>query len=116
MNAFHPPARFAPTAQSCRLSVRTADLLTIAHLSPEQLARTSSRDLDMWLRGLTLALRRERNKSLVRHWSYDLNRHIALKRARDRIRTEIATRADRPATKGKAADLPRPSLRKTSAC
>ncbi|MBL8584883.1 MAG: cytoplasmic protein, partial [Rhizobiaceae bacterium] len=28
------------------------------------------------------ALERERLKGLSRHWSYDLNRHIALKQAR----------------------------------
>ncbi len=31
-------------------------------------------------------LERERLKGLRRHWSYDLNRHIALKQARDRLR------------------------------
>lgn len=31
------------------------------------------------------ALRRERIKALNRHWSYDLNRHIALKQALLRI-------------------------------
>lgn len=30
---------------------------------------------------------RERLKGLRRHWSYDLNRHIALKQALDRLRT-----------------------------
>ena len=34
---------------------------------------------------LTRRLRRERLKGLNRHWSYDLNRHIALKEALDRI-------------------------------
>ncbi|MBX3597031.1 MAG: cytoplasmic protein [Rhizobiaceae bacterium] len=32
------------------------------------------------------ALKAERIKGLQRHWSYDLNRHIALKQARDRLR------------------------------
>ena len=31
-------------------------------------------------------LERERLKGMRRHWSYDLNRHIALKRAFDRLR------------------------------
>lgn len=30
-------------------------------------------------------LRRERLRGLHKHWSYDLNRHIALKQARDRL-------------------------------
>lgn len=31
-------------------------------------------------------LKRERLRGLGRHWNYDLNRHIALKQARDRLR------------------------------
>ncbi|MBO6719130.1 MAG: cytoplasmic protein [Rhizobiaceae bacterium] len=30
-------------------------------------------------------LERERMRGLARHWSYDLNRHIALKQALDRL-------------------------------
>jgi hypothetical protein len=32
-------------------------------------------------------IERERLKGLARHWSYDLNRHIALKRAAERLRS-----------------------------
>jgi hypothetical protein len=34
---------------------------------------------------LTRRLRRERLRGLSRHWSYDLNRHIALKQVLDRL-------------------------------
>lgn len=34
---------------------------------------------------LARRLRRERQKGLSQHWSYDLNRHIALKQAFDRL-------------------------------
>jgi hypothetical protein len=34
---------------------------------------------------LARKLRRERQRGLARHWSYDLNRHIALKQALDRL-------------------------------
>lgn len=34
---------------------------------------------------LTRRLRRERQRGLAGHWSYDLNRHIALKQALDRL-------------------------------
>jgi len=34
---------------------------------------------------LERALKVERQKGLRRHWSYDLNRHIALKQALDRL-------------------------------
>ena len=33
-------------------------------------------------------LKRERMRGLERHWSYDLNRHIALKQALDWLRTK----------------------------
>jgi len=33
-------------------------------------------------------IERERIKGARRHWSYDLNRHIALKQAYDRLKTE----------------------------
>lgn len=32
---------------------------------------------------------RERNKGVARHWSYDLNRHIALKNARTNLRAHL---------------------------
>ncbi|WP_246252329.1 cytoplasmic protein [Allomesorhizobium camelthorni] len=42
---------------------------------------------------LERAIERERLKGLRRHWSYDLNRHIALKQGLDRLRgTEAAPR------------------------
>ncbi len=48
-------------------------------------------------------IRRERQKGLARHWSYDLNRHIALKQARDRIvGTLTACETER---KGRAVDV-----------
>ena len=34
-------------------------------------------------------LERERLRGARRHWSYDLNRHIALKQARDRLRETL---------------------------
>lgn len=56
------------------------------------LASIPSSELRAWLDTLGRALKRERSKSMMRHWSYDLNRHIALKRARDRVAEELACR------------------------
>lgn len=56
------------------------DVLSVA--SAEERARLLSR--------IDRAIERERLKGLCRHWSYDLNRHIALKQLRDRLRTERA--------------------------
>lgn len=45
------------------------------------------------------AIERERLKGVNRHWSYDLNRHIALKQVRDRLRglLPIAAADSKPA-------------------
>jgi hypothetical protein len=39
------------------------------------------------IRKLEHAIERERLKGLRRHWSYDLNRHIALKQVLDKLRS-----------------------------
>lgn len=39
---------------------------------------------------LERAVERERLKGWHRHWSYDLNRHIALKQALDRLKARLA--------------------------
>ena len=83
--------------RACRLSRRSADLLMVAHASRDQIAALPMQELLAWNEGLALALRRERNKSMARHWTYDLNRHIALKRARDRLEAELSARTDDPA-------------------
>ena len=85
------------TIRACRLSRRSAELLMVAHASRDQIAALPMQELLAWNDGLALALRRERNKSMARHWTYDLNRHIALKRARDRIKAELSARTDDPA-------------------
>lgn len=42
------------------------------------------------LRKLKRLIRRERLKGLNQHWSYDLNRHIALKQVHNRLLSLIA--------------------------
>jgi DNA-binding transcriptional regulator YbjK len=52
---------------------------------------------------LQRAIERERLKGLRRHWSYDLNRHIALKQALDRLKThETPGRESMPAVEQRA--------------
>ena len=41
--------------------------------------------LRSWIELVDRQLRRERNKGRANHWSYSLDRHIALKAARDRL-------------------------------
>jgi hypothetical protein len=44
---------------------------------------------------------RERIRGLAGHWSYDLNRHIALKQAGERLRGIVDNQPERPATSSK---------------
>lgn len=46
--------------------------------APERLCDGQARQVTRWLRK---ALRRERAKALAGHWSYDANRHLALRAA-----------------------------------
>jgi len=51
------------------------------------------------IRHLERLIERERQKGIRRHWSYDLNRHIALKQVLDRLRgaaAAIARKKRRP--------------------
>lgn len=46
------------------------------------------------IRRMERILERERLKGMRRHWSYDLNRHIALKQVLDRLREKQPNRQD----------------------
>ena len=50
------------------------------------------------VRRVERVIERERLKGMRRHWSYDLNRHIALKQALDRLRGIEESRADADTT------------------
>lgn len=58
------------------------DLTALKDMTPQEAARTAA--------SLDRAIERERQKGLRRHWSYDLDRHIALKQARDGLRVRHA--------------------------
>jgi hypothetical protein len=51
---------------------------------------SSGRERIAIIRRVERLLERERQRGCRRHWSYDLNRHIALKQVRDRRRLEGA--------------------------
>ena len=80
------------TARIHALASKPTHLLQLAHASQRRLAAASPDELHDWMDSITIALGRERAKSTSRHWSYDLNRHIGLKAARDRVRTEMDAR------------------------
>lgn len=48
-------------------------------------------ELERILARVERAIQRERMKAALAHWSYDLNRHIALKLARDDLKAWLAS-------------------------
>ena len=80
---------------------RPSSLIAIGHSARDQLESMPLDELRLLREAAELALKQERARSAMRHWSYDVNRHIAIKAARDRIAAEIGTRAARPAVKAK---------------
>lgn len=61
-------------------------LRLLCGLDLEDVATAGTQDRQKLLDRVDRLLERERLKGLRNHWSYDLNRHIALKQARDRLR------------------------------
>lgn len=60
---------------------RERDLARLIHASPSELADHSPAAARSILARLARALRSERNRGRAGHWTYDLNRHIALRQA-----------------------------------
>ena len=60
---------------------RTRDLPRLARVLPGEIAAESAEGLAVILTRLERALRAERNRAKSGHWTYDLNRHIALRQA-----------------------------------
>jgi len=86
-------------------------LAAFSHSSPEQFAETPIQELELLIEAIDQALRRERAKSAMRHWTYDVNRHIAIKAARDRIIAAVERKAGcRPGTRKKPRGNPRLSV------
>ncbi|MDH6230085.1 hypothetical protein M2281_000657 [Mesorhizobium soli] len=96
MNDIHAEYRAFRTKQTAEVAnarqtaalhlVCGMDLSSALTAEPEQKARLALR--------LERAIERERLRGMRRHWSYDLNRHIALKQALDRLRGSEAALAD----------------------
>ncbi len=66
-------------------SRQRAALQLLAGIDLDDLLGVPDRERDRMTARLKRALERERQRGLRRHWSYDLNRHIALKQALDRL-------------------------------
>jgi hypothetical protein len=75
---------------------RNRDLPGLARLDPGDIAEDTVEKTEAILARLAAALRTERKRARSGHWSYDLNRHIALRQAHiaetARLRRMIAKR------------------------
>ncbi len=60
---------------------RARDLPKLARLDPRDLSAETIEGAEAILARLERALRAERNRARSGHWTYDLNRHIALRQA-----------------------------------
>lgn len=79
-------ASFQAEKQQLRLhAAQRAALQIIANIDIEKILSAPQADKEASLRRMKRLIERERLKGTAGHWSYDLNRHIALKQAHDRI-------------------------------
>ncbi|MBP0438878.1 cytoplasmic protein [Tianweitania sediminis] len=64
---------------------QTAALSLLCGINLEKALTSSPKDRERLVTRLRRYLERERLRGAQRHWCYDLNRHIALKQAMDRL-------------------------------
>jgi hypothetical protein len=69
---------------------RDRHLARILPLGPDEIADRSTSARRRILARLARALRAERNRGRAGHWTYDLNRHIALAQAYEAERRDLA--------------------------
>ena len=75
------------------IAAQTAAFLILSGIDLAQALATTGAARAAALLTVERLLERERLKGSRRHWSYDLNRHIALKQARDRLREPAGSEA-----------------------
>jgi len=91
---------FASMADAgARVYERSRDLPRLVALWPRELKDESAEGIGRVLEKLRRALRAERRRAMSGHWSYDLNRHLALLSAykAEAARLEAAARDRDPA-------------------
>ncbi|MBN9022365.1 MAG: hypothetical protein J0H08_09810 [Rhizobiales bacterium] len=67
--------------EGCRRYDRARHLPRVIPVGPDEVADSSPEGRRAILRKLARALRAERSRGRAGHWTYDLNRHIALSQA-----------------------------------
>ena len=83
-------AAFLENKQSTALEARQLAALQIAcHLDLAEALRAEPAARATVVLKLERMIERERQRGMRKHWSYDLNRHIALKQALDSLRPAV---------------------------
>lgn len=72
-----------------REASQLATLFIMAGIDMDEALEASREDRQAIVCRVRRLVERERLRGLRRHWSYDLNRHIALKQALDRLREAL---------------------------
>ena len=76
---------FVRQKQNQLTATQRVALQIIAGIDLDAILKASQEEKERARRRLSRLMERERLKGISGHWSYDLNRHIALKQAFDRI-------------------------------
>ncbi|MFQ0814917.1 cytoplasmic protein [Brucella anthropi] len=76
---------FVRQKQNQLTAMQRLALQLIAGIDLDAVLKAPREEKERTKRRLTRLIERERLKGMCGHWSYDLNRHIALKQAFDRI-------------------------------
>ncbi len=92
----------AVTASGVEAYVRQRHLPRILPVGPDEIADESVAGRRRIVARLARALRAERNRGRCGHWTYDLNRHIALRQAYLAERRWLAVRAKNETAGGDA--------------
>jgi hypothetical protein len=98
------PASCASGSAGAKSYDRERDLPGLVRLDPAGRGNETVADMEAIVRRLERALRAERNRARSGHWTYDLNRHIALRQAHLAESARLAARLkphgqrDEPAT------------------
>ena len=84
-------AEFLEGQQSLAIEARQMAALQIAcHFDLAKAMAATFEERHQIVARLERTIERERQRGIRRHWSYDLNRHIALKQVLDRLRGTLS--------------------------
>lgn len=91
IRSWHAPERRDRVSAVFAADARTRRLARLVPLWPSEIASTDISAAERVVTALERALRGERRRGRAGHWSYDMNRHMALSRALREERMRLAS-------------------------